>query len=72
MTLRENVAKKLIRMNKKEHRTKTKSRKNINWQKLWIQVNEHRHRDLTMALIEGDNHELNWKKMQQIMLTSTE
>ena len=72
MTLQKNVARKLMRMNKKEHKAKTKSRKNINWQKLWIQENENRYRDLTKALIEGDNQELSWEKVQQIMLTSAE
>ena len=72
MTLQKKVARKLMRMNKKEHKAKTKSRKNINWQKLWIQENENRYRDLTKALIEGDNQELSWEKEQQIMLTSAE
>ena len=72
MTLQKNVARKLMRMNKKEHKAKTKSRKNINWQKLWIQENENRYRDLTKALIKGDNQELSWEKVQQIMLTSAE
>ena len=72
MTLQKNVARKLMRMNKKKHKAKTKSRKNINWQKVWIQENENRYRDLTKALIEGDNQELSWEKVQQIMLTSAE
>ena len=72
MTLQKNVGRKLMRMNKKKHKAKTKSRKNINWQKLWIQENENRYRDLTKALIEGDNQELSWEKVQQIMLTSAE
>ena len=72
MTLQKNVARKLMRMNKKEHKAKTNSGKNINWQILWIQENENRYRDLTKALIEGDNQELSWEKVQQIMLTSAE
>ena len=39
---------------------------------MWIQENENRYRDLTKALIEGDNQELSWEKVQQIMLTSAE
>ena len=70
MTLHKNIGRKLKMVNKREQIPKSK--KNINWQKLWIQENEIRYRELTKAKIEEDNHELNWEKEQQIVLTSAE
>ena len=70
LTLHKNISRKLVRMNRKKHVPKL--RKSINWQKLWVQENEIKYRDLTKALIEEDNQELNWEKVQKIMLTSAE
>ena len=41
---------------------------NINWQKLWVKENEEKYRDLTKEMIEKDNQELSWEKVQHIML----
>ena len=70
LTLHKNISKKHVRMNRKKH--VPKSRKSINWQKLWVQENEIKYRDLTKALIEEDNQDSNWEKVQKIMLTSAE
>ena len=56
-TLHKNIGRKLKRINKREQIPKSK--KNINWQKLWIQENEIRYRESTNAKIEEDNHEMN-------------
>ena len=66
MTLHENVVRKITRRNRREH--VPKPRRNITWQKLWVKENE----DLTREMIEKDNQELSWEKVQHIMLTSAE
>ena len=70
MTLHENIVRKITRRNRREH--VPKPRRNINWQKLWVKENEEKYRGLTREMIEKDNQELSWEKVQHIMLTSAE
>ena len=60
VTLHKNIIRKIARGNKREH--VAKSRKNINWQKLWVKENEEKYRDLTKGLIEKEPQELSWEK----------
>jgi len=69
-TLHENMVRKITRRNRREH-VPTPWR-NTNWQKLWVKENGEKNRGLTKELMEKDNLELNWEKVQQIMLASAE
>ena len=39
---------------------------------MWVKENEEKYRDLAKEMIEKDNQELSWEKVQHIMLTSAE
>ena len=65
MTLHENIVRKITRRNRREH--VPKPRRNTNWQKLWVKENEEMYRDLTREMIEKDNQELSWEKVQHVM-----
>ena len=65
MTLHKNKVRKIARSNRRVHGPKP--RRNINWQKLWVKENEEKYRGLTKEVIEKDNKELSWEKVQQII-----